>query len=144
MFDAAEWVEINGQWFSPAAADLHRRSVPFSAEAACDRCMGCSGTRWWRLRAGCPWVCANCSPSNRAEHGLEWRDGAHVGEAGDTTSIAAPTEGSKTIRPPSECRSCGSLLSWLRVGESAWRCRECEPLPDGEAPALLGRLEDGP
>jgi len=134
------WVEIFSKHYSPAAADLYRRSVPFTGAAANDRCWSCSGTRFWRLRDGCPWVCARCHPSDQPPTSIEWR------ETQPATGPAA-VEGKddpKAIPPPTECRSCGSPLSWLRAGESAWRCRECDPPPTGETPALLGRLEDAP
>jgi hypothetical protein len=36
------------------------------------RCPCCAGTGWWRLRAGCPWVCARCHPSQQQAAELEW------------------------------------------------------------------------
>lgn len=83
------WVVIDGVPYSPAAADLYRRSVPLTGAAANDRCCSCSGTRFWRLRDGCPWVCARCHPSGRAESEVEWREGAGISPRLDP--MATPT-----------------------------------------------------
>jgi hypothetical protein len=39
------------------------------------RCFTCRGVRWWRLRAGGPWVCPRCHPPLPALGEIEWRDG---------------------------------------------------------------------
>jgi len=58
-----------------AAAELLANSVPFTTAAPRTECFCCGGMRHWRLREGCPWVCARCHPSARPAADLEWRHG---------------------------------------------------------------------
>lgn len=65
-------------------SDVLARSEPFCAPVSDVECRCCRGTRWWRLRAGCPWVCARCYPSARANAELEWREGCDGSPASTT------------------------------------------------------------
>ena len=62
---AVDAVLVVGCLYSLPAADLYRRSVPFSA-AREGECRCCGGTRFWRLKAQAPWICARCHPNEVA------------------------------------------------------------------------------
>jgi len=64
-------IEIDGRWFDRDAAELYRKSIPFSA--AGDECRCCAGDRFWRLNPKTPWICARCHGSGRPAAEVEWR-----------------------------------------------------------------------
>jgi hypothetical protein len=96
--EPSSWVDIDGVLYSPAAADLFRRSLPFSAEPI-PRCGGCGGERMWRLRDGCPWVCARCHPTDLAEAKVEWREGGPPALRPDPKATPPSAPASLTLNP---------------------------------------------